>query len=299
MAAPSVTHTFTNGTTADATEVNTNFNDIINALTDGTSDLTFGALTAQGATTLNGTVALGNATGDTITFTGYTSGDIIPSANATDDLGSSSLCWQALYLDDDATTGGTIYFNAGTTEKIESNAAGTIIDIAGFAQITNDNAEFEGVSGSSAINAGYVGQILNSETTTATSWGAATNTYWDAESLSMTNGIWLVIANFDMARNGATFTNVQLVTGLSTTSGNSSTNLTTSVNQWFDTINRSTSFDRFHNNASAYIRCDGSNCILSNGTSMSGTTLYFKALGHNFTSGTPQYRSSLVAIRVA
>lgn len=70
MANPSVTYTFSNGTAADASEVNTNFSDIINALTDGTKSLSIDALTVAGAATFNGNVTLGNASGDTITVTG-------------------------------------------------------------------------------------------------------------------------------------------------------------------------------------------------------------------------------------
>lgn len=70
MANPSVTYTFSNGTAADASEVNTNFSDIINSLTDGTKSLSIDALTAAGAATFNGNVTLGNASGDTITVTG-------------------------------------------------------------------------------------------------------------------------------------------------------------------------------------------------------------------------------------
>jgi hypothetical protein len=61
MAAPSVTYTFSNSTTADATEVNTNFTDIINGITDGTKDLTINLLTVNGAASFNGNVTLGNA----------------------------------------------------------------------------------------------------------------------------------------------------------------------------------------------------------------------------------------------
>jgi len=67
MAIPSVTYTFTNSTVADATEVNTNFSDLINALTDGTSDHSISTLTLAGALTANGNVTLGNASGDTMT----------------------------------------------------------------------------------------------------------------------------------------------------------------------------------------------------------------------------------------
>lgn len=72
MAAPSVTHTFTNGTTADATEVNQNFTDVIDGITDGTEDLTISALTCQGtatfASTLNKVTLTAPATSATITI---------------------------------------------------------------------------------------------------------------------------------------------------------------------------------------------------------------------------------------
>ncbi len=74
MAGPSVTYTFTNGTVADATQVNQNFTDLINGLTDGTKDLNINALTAAGTATLNGNVIIGNAAGDTVTVNGTFSG---------------------------------------------------------------------------------------------------------------------------------------------------------------------------------------------------------------------------------
>ena len=49
MGIPSVTNTFANSTVADATAVNQNFTDIINALTDGTADLTLNSLTLSTA----------------------------------------------------------------------------------------------------------------------------------------------------------------------------------------------------------------------------------------------------------
>lgn len=52
MPNPSVTYTFSNGTSADATQVNTNFTDVINGITDGTKDLTILSLTTNGNTVL-------------------------------------------------------------------------------------------------------------------------------------------------------------------------------------------------------------------------------------------------------
>jgi hypothetical protein len=69
MAFPSVTYTFSNGTSADATQVNQNFTDVINGLSDTTKDLSVSALTAAGAVSLTGaTVAIGNAVSDALTI---------------------------------------------------------------------------------------------------------------------------------------------------------------------------------------------------------------------------------------
>ena len=82
MANPSVTYTFTNGTTADGSQVSQNFADLIAGMTDGTKSFSIDALTVGGAALFNGPVTLGNATGDTITLTGYISGSIIGSTTA-------------------------------------------------------------------------------------------------------------------------------------------------------------------------------------------------------------------------
>lgn len=141
MPAPSYTYTLANSTTADADEVMQNFSDILNGVSDGTKDLSVSALTVAGAATFNGTVGLGNATGDTVTFTGYVGSNIIPSTNAARDLGSSSLAWRSLYLDNDSTDGGAIYFDAGSTEFIKANAAGTELEISGFTTLDTNGAQ--------------------------------------------------------------------------------------------------------------------------------------------------------------
>ena len=58
----------------------------------------FTTLTASGATTLNGDVTLGDATGDDVTITGRIAGHIVPKTNDTYDLGTSSLRWRTAYL---------------------------------------------------------------------------------------------------------------------------------------------------------------------------------------------------------
>jgi hypothetical protein len=99
MAYPAVTYTFTNGTTASATEVNQNFTDLINGLSDGTKDLSISALTVAGTASLNGAVNIGNATSDDIAVNGYITTALIPKADDSYDLGTAALAWQDGYFD--------------------------------------------------------------------------------------------------------------------------------------------------------------------------------------------------------
>jgi hypothetical protein len=98
MANISVTYTFSNSTTADASQVNQNFTDIINGTSDGTKDLSISALTCAGAVTLNGNVTLGNATADDITITGSLAATIPIKTNNSFDIGSSTLGLAGVYL---------------------------------------------------------------------------------------------------------------------------------------------------------------------------------------------------------
>ena len=97
MASPTVTYTLTNGSTADATQVQQNFNDLISALTDGSKTLSIDALTVAGAFTANGTVNLGNATGDDVTVTGYIASEVLPKSSTTYNLGGPSNKWNTIY----------------------------------------------------------------------------------------------------------------------------------------------------------------------------------------------------------
>lgn len=132
MAAPSVTYEFQNDTTADANQVNQNFSDIINGITDGTKDLSISALTCAGAVAFNGTVTLGNATADDVVFNGYVASTILPKTASTYSLGDSTHQWSELHLDAGATHGGKLYFEAGTTQQIYSSDAGVNLNFSGW-----------------------------------------------------------------------------------------------------------------------------------------------------------------------
>jgi hypothetical protein len=127
MAYPAVTYTFTNGTTASATEVNQNFTDLINGLSDGTKDISISALTVAGTASLNGAVNIGNATSDDIAVNGYITTALIPKADDSYDLGTAALAWQDGYFD------GKVYTDS---IKALTSAGVTITDDGDVACVT-------------------------------------------------------------------------------------------------------------------------------------------------------------------
>lgn len=70
MASPSLTYTLTNGQPNDADEVMSNFNDLLNGITDSTKDLSISALTCAGTVTFNGNANIGNADSSAIGIDG-------------------------------------------------------------------------------------------------------------------------------------------------------------------------------------------------------------------------------------
>lgn len=98
MAFISITNTFTNGTSADATQVNTNFTDIVNGLSDGTKSINMDQGTFAGACTFNGNVTLGNGTGDDITITGSIAATVALKTNNSFDIGGASIGLAGVYL---------------------------------------------------------------------------------------------------------------------------------------------------------------------------------------------------------
>jgi len=155
MANISVTYSFSNGTTLEASEINQNFTDIINGTSDGTKDFTISALTAGGAAqfngaatfastaTFNGAVTLGNATSDDITFIGYVASNIEPKTDATYTLGSSAQCWRSISLDNAVTDGGSVFFNSSSSTYLKSTADGTELDLGGFTYFDTNGAQIK------------------------------------------------------------------------------------------------------------------------------------------------------------
>ena len=98
MAAPTLTHTITNGTSADASQVMQNFNDLLNGITDGTKDISIGALTAAGAASLNGSVTLGNASTKDVTINGSLASSIPVKTAFSFDIGANATGLRYLFL---------------------------------------------------------------------------------------------------------------------------------------------------------------------------------------------------------
>lgn len=104
MALPSVTYTLTNGTSADADEVQTNFNDIIGSLTDGSKDITINAVDTQ-TLVVDSTITLGSSSID-VENSLVPIGSIIPFYDFNGDLTFNSTYW--VYCDgSSATIGGS------------------------------------------------------------------------------------------------------------------------------------------------------------------------------------------------
>ncbi|MBC8421932.1 MAG: tail fiber domain-containing protein [Pelagibacteraceae bacterium] len=99
------------GTDADAVTVYVNAGEIDGTVIGGESAAaaTVTTLNATGATTLDGAVTLGNATGDDITVTGYVASNIIPKTDATHDLGTTLLGFNDIHLG----SGGVINLDGG------------------------------------------------------------------------------------------------------------------------------------------------------------------------------------------
>lgn len=176
MAVPAVTYTFTNGTTSDATQVNTNFTNVIGAMTDGTADFTIGTISVAGAATFNGAVTLGNATADDLTFTGNLASSITVKTNATYNLGSSTSALLSIYLGN----------GANKTTRIIAGTVGTswtftlpndVPSITGQTMVfnTSGTAEFR-----------YPDKFTASKTSDYTATGDETVILCDATSASFT-----------------------------------------------------------------------------------------------------------------
>lgn len=112
MAEPTLPFTLTNGTTANASEVQQNDQALLDGITDGTKDIE--VMDA----TINGDTILGNSAADTVTWNAVLSSHVIPGTNTTYDLGSGDVGFRSVYI------GGSSTF---TTRLIGGTQAADIV----------------------------------------------------------------------------------------------------------------------------------------------------------------------------
>lgn len=157
MASPTITYSFVNGTTADASQVNQNFTDILNGITDGSKDLSINALTLAGALVANGNVTLGNGTSDDLTVGASLASTIPIKTTYSYDFGSSTIGLRALYLGSDDSASRTTKIKAGTVGTSYTltlpNSGGT----ARFRTITDGSGTLSFEEVRNSINLSNVG----------------------------------------------------------------------------------------------------------------------------------------------
>lgn len=150
MGFPTVTYNFTNGTTADGTQVSQNFTDIINGVSDGTKNISISALTCAGSATLNGSVTLGDSSADLLVITASLNSTVTINTTTSYDIGSTTVGLRALYLGD-----------AGSAARCTKLLGGTIA--SGWT-----------LTLPTGVPAG-AGFVLESTTGGATSWSSRTD----------------------------------------------------------------------------------------------------------------------------
>lgn len=132
MSIPSISYTtFADGTIAYGTRVIQNFNDLIAGMTDGTKDFSINDLDVAGDFSVDGDITLGDAAADSLVINALVNSNIAPEmSSGAYTLGDSTNQWASMYLDNDVTDGGTIYFNGATDAYLQCNAAGTLMTLA-------------------------------------------------------------------------------------------------------------------------------------------------------------------------
>lgn len=181
MAAPSLTYTLTNGTTADASQVMQNFNDLLNGITDGTKDLSINALTCAGTATLNGHINLGNSSSDDLTITASLAATLPIKTNTSFDVGSSTKGLQALYLGGTSTFTGKIAsatLSASRVWTVPETAADASFLMTKSAQSKdgiltfNDGIKVDDAAGQSTLNS-YISSTSNALNGSSTTFSNA------------------------------------------------------------------------------------------------------------------------------
>lgn len=209
MTSPSVTYTLSNGATADATQLNQNFTDLINGITDGTKDLSISALTCAGTATLNGHVNLGNSTADDLTITASLASTLSIKTTNTYNIGSATLGLAGAYFGTSSTQTARIVAtstlaSSRTYTLLDAGAAANFVLSEGTATI-NGTKTFGGqlIAKGTATNdsaaSGYIGEELFASLVTSLGTGLTTNTVSNVFNGGNTVTITLTAGDWDIS----------------------------------------------------------------------------------------------------
>ncbi len=187
MASPSVTYTFSNSTTADASQVNQNFTDLINGASDGTKDYSINALTCAGNVTLNGTTnTIGNASGDDLVITASLASSIAIKTTATYNIGAATLGILSTY-----------YGNSTFTTRLIANtltASGTLTmpAITGTIALTLDSSNSREITNASlTATVGSNALTIALKSNAGTDASATDPVYIAFRSATVTSGVYV------------------------------------------------------------------------------------------------------------
>jgi hypothetical protein len=183
MASPSVTYTFSNSTTADAGQVNQNFTDLINGLSDGTKDLSISALTCAGNAALNGNTTIGNASGDDLTITASLASTIPIKTTNTYNFGSATKGLQYIYFGSSA--------GANTTRVVGSAVSADVQlilpDVSGTLRLVGDTQAKTGTY--TALTTDGIIKVDTTSAFTVTLYTAVGNTGKELTFVKTTNDV--------------------------------------------------------------------------------------------------------------
>jgi hypothetical protein len=256
MASPTVTYTLANNTTVDANKFNTNYNDILAAMTDGTKTFNIAAMTLESLTIslsldVNGDASVSGALDVGGNLTAATYGDIIPTTDSAEDIGNTNTRFRAIYADD-------LYATNGCGGRVDGAVLGT----------------------------GKIGEYLsNNYINTTTTYVPVTASVWQEWlGLTLTTGVWNVNCqiNARWSIGNAAWDN-SVAFGLCGCSNSSTSDLINGANFIFPYLDTSAPVlgTTYYKEVFAFknmrVVHDGSGIVVMSGTTISTSVLKLKA----------------------
>jgi hypothetical protein len=288
MADVAITNTFTAATAIVASQMNTNFSDLVNYINArNTGSASWDVLKSAGACTLSSTLAVTGATtlSSTLGVTGATTltgglATALTIAPTTNQIVLGATRTVTLTAPTPASASRTVTFPDLSADYSVVGTAGTQATIAGAKTFTTQLIG-KGTTTNDNAGAGYIGEVVESYDTSAGNC-ASSGTYSDITSIELTAGDWTVYGQPIITYNLANFTGV-IYGAVSLYSGNTTTD---------HVIGKNTMPIPFPLSTNTY-----AGCTITYRVSLSGTaTLYLKAAA-TYSTGTPQQFGSIWARR--